>query len=71
MSAPGNAGQGGNIRGLVDSPGCLRSGTASCMAKIGLASKSLSAEEEEVMELLDVVIELLFKEKEDEFKDKT
>jgi hypothetical protein len=49
----------------------VRSGAAFCMAKIGLASKSLSTDEEEVMELLDVAIELLFEEEEDEFKDKT
>lgn len=40
----------------------VRSGAASCAAKIGLASKALSADNDEVMELLDVAIELLFEE---------
>ena len=42
----------------------VRSGAASCAAKIGLASKALSADEGEVMGLLDVAIELLFDEDE-------
>ncbi|KAL3806885.1 hypothetical protein ACHAXA_000795 [Cyclostephanos tholiformis] len=49
----------------------VRSGAASCMAKIGLASKSLSTDEGEVVELLDVAIELLFEEEEGDFKDET
>lgn len=40
----------------------VRSGAASCAAKIGLASKALSADEGEVKGLLDVAIELLFDE---------
>lgn len=40
----------------------VRSGAASCAAKIGLASKALSADEGEVKGLLDVAIELLFEE---------
>jgi hypothetical protein len=40
----------------------VRSGAASCAAKIGLASKALSGDEGDVMELLDVAIELLFDE---------
>ena len=38
----------------------VRSGAASCAAKIGLSNKSLSANEGEVMGLLDVAIDLLF-----------
>lgn len=38
----------------------VRSGAASCAAKIGLSNKSLSADEGEVMGLLDVAIDLLF-----------
>jgi hypothetical protein len=41
------------------------------MAKIGLASYSLSTDEEEVMELLDVMTEQLFEEEEDELKVET
>ncbi|KAL7540575.1 hypothetical protein ACHAWF_006721, partial [Thalassiosira exigua] len=42
----------------------VRSGAASCAAKVGLASKALSADEGEVTGLLDVAIELLFEEDE-------
>ena len=47
---------------LMHSDADVRSGAASCTAKIGLASKALSEDEGEVMELLDVAIELLFDE---------
>ncbi len=56
---------------LIHPAANFRSGAAFCMTKIGLASKSLLTDEKEVMELLDVAIELLFEEKDDEFKDKT
>ena len=62
----------GTLEDLLIHPDAdVRSGAASCMAKIGLASKSLSTDEGEVMELLDVAIELLFEEEEDDFKDET
>ena len=47
---------------LAHSDADVRSGAASCAAKIGLASKALSADEGEVNGLLDVAIELLFDE---------
>ncbi len=62
----------GTLEDLLIHPDAnVRSCTALCMVKIGLASKSLLTDGEEVIELLDVVMELLFKEEEDEFKDKT
>ncbi len=45
---------------LAHSDADVRSGAASCAAKIGLASKALSSDEGEVTGLLDVAIELLF-----------
>jgi hypothetical protein len=51
---------------LVHPDSDVRSGAASCAAKIGLASKVLSEDEGEVMELLDVAIELLFDDDETE-----
>ena len=51
---------------LVHPDSDVRSGAASCAAKIGLASKALSEDEGEVMELLDVAIELLFDDDETE-----
>eukprot|EP00584_Thalassiosira_punctigera_P006574 CAMPEP_0172540380 /NCGR_PEP_ID=MMETSP1067-20121228/11412_1 /TAXON_ID=265564 ORGANISM="Thalassiosira punctigera, Strain Tpunct2005C2" /NCGR_SAMPLE_ID=MMETSP1067 /ASSEMBLY_ACC=CAM_ASM_000444 /LENGTH=1190 /DNA_ID=CAMNT_0013326233 /DNA_START=169 /DNA_END=3741 /DNA_ORIENTATION=+ len=57
----------GTLEDLLIHPDAdVRSGAASCAAKIGLASKALSADDGEVMELLDVAIELLFEENEDE-----
>lgn len=51
----------GTLNDLLAHPDAdIRSGAASCAAKIGLASKALSEDEAEVMELLDVAIELLF-----------
>ena len=47
---------------LAHSDADVRSGAASCAAKIGLASKALTADEGEVNGLLDVAIELLFDE---------
>jgi hypothetical protein len=47
---------------LVHPDADVRSGAASCAAKIGLASKALSEDEGEVIELLDVAIELVFNE---------
>lgn len=47
---------------LVHPDADVRSGAASCAAKIGLASKALSEDKGEVMGLLDVAIELLFDE---------
>ena len=47
---------------LMHSDADVRSGAASCTAKIGLASKALSEDEGEVMDLLDIAIELLFDE---------
>ena len=47
---------------LAHSDADVRSGAASCAAKIGLASKALSSDEGEVTGLLDVAIELLFDE---------
>ena len=62
----------GTLEDLLIHPDAdVRSGAASCMAKIGLGSKSLSTDEGEVMELLDVAIELLFEEGEDNFMDGT
>jgi hypothetical protein len=62
----------GTLEDLLIHPDAnVRSGAASCMAKIGLASKSLSTDEGEVVELLDVAIELMFEEGEDDFNDET
>ena len=47
---------------LIHPDADVRSGAASCAAKIGLASKALSADDDEVMGLLDVAIELLYQE---------
>lgn len=47
---------------LTHSDADIRSGAASCAAKIGLASKALSEDEGEVLGLLDIAIELLFQE---------
>ena len=44
---------------LIHPDADVRSGAASCAAKIGLASKALSADDNQVMGLLDVAIELL------------
>ncbi|KAL7535198.1 hypothetical protein ACHAXR_006334, partial [Thalassiosira sp. AJA248-18] len=53
--------QEGTLEDLLVHPDAdVRSGAASCAAKIGLASKALSSDEGEVMGLLDVAIELLF-----------
>jgi len=61
--------QEGTLEDLLIHPDAdVRSGAASCAAKIGLASKALSADEGEVMGLLDVAIELLSEEDEDELK---
>ena len=56
---------------LIHPDSDVRSGAASCAAKIGLASKALSADDGEVMGLLDVAIELLFEEDEDELDGST
>ena len=57
--------QEGTLEDLLVHPDAdVRSGAASCAAKIGLASKALSADQGEVMGLLDVAIELLFEEDE-------
>ena len=57
--------QEGTLEELLIHPDAdVRSGAASCAAKIGLASKALSADDGEVMGLLDVAIELLFEEDE-------
>ena len=51
----------GTLQDLLIHPDAdVRSGAASCAAKIGLASKALSADEDGVMGLLDIAIELLF-----------
>ena len=53
--------QEGTLEDLLIHPNAdVRSGAASCAAKIGLASKALSEDDGEVMSLLDVAIELLF-----------
>ncbi|KAL9180489.1 hypothetical protein ACHAXT_010942 [Thalassiosira profunda] len=53
--------QEGTLENLLSHPDAdVRSGAASCAAKIGLASKALSADEGEAMGLLDIAIELLF-----------
>ncbi|KAL7472645.1 hypothetical protein ACHAXS_013024 [Conticribra weissflogii] len=53
----------GTLEDLLSHPDAdVRSGAASCAAKIGLASKALSEDRGEVMGLLDVAIELLFDE---------
>lgn len=44
---------------LIHPDADVRSGAASCAAKIGLASKALSSDDSQVMGLLDVAIELL------------
>lgn len=44
---------------LIHPDADVRSGAASCAAKIGLASKALSADDNQVMGLLDIAIELL------------
>jgi len=55
----------GTLEDLLIHPDAdVRSGAASCAAKIGLASKALSEDRGEVMGLLDVAIELLFDETE-------
>jgi len=51
---------------LIHPDADVRSGAASCAAKIGLSNKSLSADEGEVMGLLDVAIDLLFEDEDDE-----
>ena len=57
--------QEGTLEDLLIHPDAdVRSGAASCAAKIGLASKALSSDDGEVMGLLDVAIELLFEEDE-------
>ena len=57
--------QEGTLEDLLVHPNAdVRSGAASCAAKIGLASKALSEDDGEVMALLDVAIELLFEEDE-------
>ena len=57
--------QEGTLEDLLIHPDAdVRSGAASCAAKIGLASKALSSDNGEVMGLLDVAIELLFEEDE-------
>jgi hypothetical protein len=57
--------QEGTLEDLLIHPNAdVRSGAASCAAKIGLASKALSEDDGEVMSLLDVAIELLFEEDE-------
>ena len=66
--------QEGTLEDLLIHPDAdVRSGAASCAAKIGLASKALSSDDGEVMGLLDVAIELLFEEDEwlDDDNDKT
>ena len=58
--------QEGTLEDLLIHPNAdVRSGAASCAAKIGLASKALSEDDGQVMGLLDVAIELLFEEDED------
>ena len=55
----------GTLNDLLAHPDAdVRSGAASCVAKIGLASTALSQDEAEVIELLGVAIELLFEEDE-------
>eukprot|EP00984_Skeletonema_dohrnii_P002441 scaffold842_cov101-Skeletonema_dohrnii-CCMP3373.AAC.3 len=57
--------QEGTLEDLLIHPNAdVRSGAASCAAKIGLASKALSEDDGEVMALLDIAIELLFEEDE-------
>ena len=57
--------QEGTLEDLLMHPNAdVRSGAASCAAKIGLASKALSQDDSQVMGLLDVAIELLFEEDE-------
>ena len=57
--------QEGTLEDLLVHPNAdVRSGAASCAAKIGLASKALSEDDSEVMALLDIAIELLFEEDE-------
>ena len=51
---------------LIHPDADVRSGAASCAAKIGLSNKSLSADEGEVMGLLDVAIDLLFEDEDDD-----
>ena len=66
--------QEGTLEDLLVHPNAdVRSGAASCAAKIGLASKALSEDDGEVMALLDIAIELLFEEDEgnDESDDKS
>jgi len=57
--------QEGTLEDLLIHPNAdVRSGAASCAAKIGLASKALSEDEGEIIALLDIAIELLFEEDE-------